>query len=118
MSFFTNRIKSFGNALNGIYLAFSSEIHLKIHLTAIGLVIIAGFYYSVSILEWCILFLCIASVVVTEMINTAIEHLANFIHQEYNYKIAIIKDISAGAVLFAAIIASIIAAIIFIPKMY
>lgn len=118
MSFFTNQIKSFGNALNGIYLAFSSEIHLKIHLTAIGLVIIAGFYYSVSILEWCILFLCIASVVVTEMINTAIEHLANFIHQEYNYKIAIIKDISAGAVLFAAIIASIIAALIFIPKMY
>ncbi len=118
MSFFTNRIKSISNALNGIYLAFSSETHLKIHLTATVLVIIAGFYYSVSIQEWCILFLCIASVIVTEMINTAIEHLANFIHPEYNYKIAIIKDICAGAVLFAAIIASIIAAIIFIPKMY
>ena len=38
-------------------------------------------------------------------LNTAIEKIADFIHPDHNKKIGFIKDISAGAVFFAAIFA-------------
>jgi diacylglycerol kinase (ATP) len=51
-----------------------------------------------------------------EGLNTAIEKVADFIHPNYDERIGFIKDIAAGAVLFAAITAVIIGLIIYIPK--
>ena len=60
--------------------------------------------------------LVIGLVLVAEALNTAIEKVADFIHPEYHKKIGFIKDIAAGAPSFAAIIALIIAGIIYLPK--
>ena len=51
-----------------------------------------------------------------EALNSAIEEIADFIHPDYHKKIGYTKDIAAGAVFFAAIVAIIIAGIIYIPK--
>ena len=53
-----------------------------------------------------------------ESANTAIEKLSDFVHKDYHKDIGFIKDIAAGAPAFAAIIAIIIACIIYIPKFY
>jgi diacylglycerol kinase (ATP) len=51
-----------------------------------------------------------------EGLNTAVEKVADFIHPDYHERIGFIKDISAGAVLFAAVTAIIIGLIIYTPK--
>ena len=51
-----------------------------------------------------------------EGINTAIEYLADFVHPQHNEKIGLIKDVAAGAVFIASIVAVVIAGIIYLPK--
>ena len=74
--------------------------------------------YEISTLEWCIQLLAIGLVLAVEGLNTAVEKIADFIHPEYHKKIGVIKDVSAGAVTFAAVIAALIGFIIYIPKLF
>ena len=57
----------------------------------------------------------IGLVMSVEGINTAIEEIADFVHPDFHNKIGFIKDVSAGAVFIAAVIAVIIGLIIYIP---
>jgi len=51
-----------------------------------------------------------------EIINSAIEQLADFVSPDYHEAIKKVKDLSAAAVLISALVSVIIACIIFIPK--
>lgn len=75
-----------------------------------------GYFMEISSLEWMFQWLAIGLVLVAESLNTAIEKLLDFIHPAYNKRIGFIKDISAGAATFAAIIAIFIGIIIYMPK--
>jgi len=79
-------------------------------------VIIAAIVLKVSGAEAAVLAIAIGLVWVAEIVNTTIEHLANFITRERHPEIKIIKDLAAGAVLIAAITAVIVGLFIFIPK--
>jgi len=115
-SFFVNRLKSVGFALKGAILLITKESSIKIQFVITIIVTIAGFYFDISNTEWLIQILAIAIVISIEGVNTAIEEVANFIHPEYHKKIGYIKDIAAGAVFIAAVCASILGIIIYIPK--
>ena len=56
-------------------------------------------------------------VVASEIINSSIEELVNFISPERNQKAGLIKDLAAAAVLVTAVIAAVCGLIIFIPKL-
>ena len=58
----------------------------------------------------------VALVLVTEMINTAIERAMDFITMDRHPYIKAIKDIAAGAVLVASICALLTGLFIFLPK--
>jgi diacylglycerol kinase (ATP) len=60
----------------------------------------------------------IALVLGTEGMNTAVEKLSDFVQPEFDEKIGLIKDISAGAVMLVSIVASIIGFIIYFPKIF
>jgi diacylglycerol kinase len=51
-------------------------------------------------------------------LNSPIEKVADFIHPDYNKKIGLIKDVSAGAVFFAALFALAVMCLVYIPKLY
>ena len=51
-----------------------------------------------------------------EGLNTAVEKIADFIHPEFHDRIGFIKDIAAGAVMFAALAAIAVGMLIYIPK--
>ena len=53
-----------------------------------------------------------------ESLNTAVEKIADFIHPEFHDRIGFIKDIAAGAVLFAATSALTVGALIYVPKLF
>lgn len=60
--------------------------------------------------------LTISFVFSCEILNTAIEKIADFVSPEWRNEIKIIKDLAAAAVLVSAIAAFIVGLIIFIPK--
>tara|TARA_B110000967_G_scaffold37471_1_gene36946 strand:- start:50 stop:415 length:366 start_codon:yes stop_codon:yes gene_type:complete len=114
--FIINRIKSLGYAFRGAWLLLKNEASVQVQASIAVLVIIAGFYFEISAIEWMVQLIAIALVMSTEALNSAIEEIADFIHPEYHKKIGYTKDIAAGAVFFTAIAAIIIAGIIYIPK--
>ena len=70
--------------------------------------LIASFVFKFTYLENLILGLCIGLVIVTEIINTCIEKICDFMSPETDERIKLIKDMSAGAVLFAALVSLIL----------
>jgi diacylglycerol kinase (ATP) len=113
----TARIKSFHYAFAGIRQFFASEHNAWIHLFATVIVIVLAFIIPISSLEAVSLVIVIGLVWVTELFNTAVERLVDFVSIEKSPVIKIIKDISAAAVLVAAVIAVITGCWIFIPKL-
>lgn len=105
-------VKSVSYALNGLKQAFK-EKHVKIHLCAVMLVTIAGFYFNINQTEWLICLLLFAVVIGLEVMNTAIEYLVNLVSPQQNPLAGKIKDLAAGAVLFSAVIAFIAGCLIF-----
>ena len=101
-------IKSFKNTFKGLNFLIKNERNFKIHI--VGLVVNLGLLYYFPVALWEIVIILIACflVLIMEAVNTAIEHICNFIQPQYDRKIDIIKDIAAAAVLLSVIIAIII----------
>jgi len=116
--FGTNRLKSVGYAFKGLMVLIKTENSIKLQLIIASIVTVAGIYFNISTTEWLIQLVMIAMVMSVEGANTAIEYMADFIHPEHHPKIGLIKDIGAGAVFIASIVAIIVAGIIYIPKIF
>ena len=115
-SFLKGRFRSLGFALKRMWFLLTTEDSIKVQISLAFLMIIAGFYFDLSAIEWMIQLLAIGLVLAAESLNTAVEKLSDFVHPDYHEKIGFIKDISAGAPSFAAIISLVIAGIIYVPK--
>lgn len=111
----TDKWKRFLYAWSGIIMAVKEETHMKIHVIAACVVMILAFLFHLSAQEWLILLVVIALVISLEMINTAIERAVDLVTKEFHPLAKAAKDIAAGAVLVAAVIAAIVGAIIFLP---
>ncbi|MDY2587989.1 diacylglycerol kinase family protein [Winogradskyella aquimaris] len=114
--FLINRLKSVGFAFKGMLVLIKTEASIKIQLVVALVVTFAGFYFNISTTEWMVQLTMIGLVMSIEGVNTTVEYIADFIHPDHHPKIGLIKDISAGAVFIASIIAVIIAGIIYLPK--
>jgi len=114
--FILGRIKSIKFALRGIKYLVSTEHSIMVQVAIAVIMCIIGFIVGLNSIEWLFQFLAIGLVLVAESLNTAIEKLADFVHPTFDKKIGFVKDISAGGVAIAAIIAVIIGLIIYIPK--
>lgn len=110
-------IRSFGYAFKGIAYATSSQLNFRIHLGATAVALLLGYFLHITTSEWQWLMLCITLVLVTEIFNTMIETLTDLVSPGYNEKAGRIKDMSAGAVVIAALFALITGIIIFLPKL-
>ncbi|RFU61329.1 diacylglycerol kinase family protein [Bacillus sp. V59.32b] len=110
--------KSFVYAFQGIWGVVKSERNLKIHLSVAVVVIGAGWYFSVSRLEWLFLLSAIFGTITLEMINSAIERTVDLITGDIHPLAKQAKDIAAGSVLMYAIFAVMVGLIIFLPKLF
>ena len=105
---------TFKNARKGFRLVLKSEMNLRIHVAIAFLVLFLAYLLDFSALEFCMTLFAIAIVIISEMINTAIEFtLDSIYHNRYSKMVGMAKDISAGAVMFASFISLIIGAILF-----
>lgn len=108
----------FNYAWQGLKHVFKLELNFRIHLLIGLLVMIAGIILKLTLNEWLAVILVIGLVLVSEMFNTVVETLLDYLNPAIHPTAKIIKDISAGAVLVSALIAVIIGFIIFIPKLF
>lgn len=114
----TKLIFSFKYAFEGIITTIKEERNMFIHFLIAIIVVITGIYVRLSLNEWFICLLLFALVFSLELINTAIENTVDLVATKKNKKAKIAKDAAAGSVLIAAIFASIIGIIIFLPKFF
>lgn len=110
------RLRSFRHAFRGIGEVFRAEPNARVHLVAAITVIAAGVYFQLTLAEWCLIGLAIALVVIAETFNTAIETLCDRVTTENDEQIRRTKDLSAAAVLLAAIASVVIGILVFAPK--
>lgn len=110
-------IKSVRYALNGWKLFFITEKNGQIQLVIAVLVLAAGIGFHISHIEWMMVLFCMAMVLALEMTNSVLEKLVDFLHPAKHDHIKWIKDVAAGAVLWAAVLSAVIGGIIFIPKL-
>lgn len=113
-----SRAASFVHAGRGLKMMVQSEPNAKIHVIAAVTVGVLAWIFQATRAEWCFLILGMMAVGIAEAINTAIECLTDLVSPEYHPLAGKAKDISAGAVLIAAIGAALIGAVIFVPKVF
>lgn len=112
------RLASFRFALNGLRFLFKNEVNSQIHLAAAGLAVGLGWWLKISSVEWAIVVVCIVVVIALEAMNTAIEQAIDLVSPEFHPLAGRVKDLAAGAVLWAATGAGVVGAILFLPKIW
>ncbi len=97
--------QSFVHAGHGIWLVLRHERNFQIHSVAVVVVVALAWWLQCTPVEWAILLLTMGFVMVTELVNTALEYVIDLLHPEYHPMAGAVKDIAAGAVLWAALVA-------------
>jgi undecaprenol kinase len=94
-----------GFALSGLRSAIQRESSFRTHLLATAVVLTALLVLRPSAVWWAIGLLSIGLVLVAELLNSALETLADRLHPEQHPEIRVAKDMAAAAVLVASITA-------------
>ena len=103
-----NILESFRFAFSGLWYALCTQRNTRIHLTIAAIVVALGIWLRLSLTQWAVLTLTIGFVLVSEMLNTVAETLVNLISPGFHPLAKVVKDVTAGAVLLAAIISVIV----------
>lgn len=110
------RGRSFGYAWQGVRNFFRTEHNALLHLVATVLVVVLAVIFPVTAGEAMAVVLAAGMVWAAELFNTAIEKMMDYLSEEKQPAIKYIKDLSAGAVLVAALTALLVGLFVFIPK--
>ncbi len=111
-----DRLNSFKYAFKGIADLFINTPNARIHLAFAIAVVICGFVFDISVMEWCICILSIGVVLAAEAFNSSIEYLTDLVSPDYHELAGKTKDVAAGGVLLTALSAAIVGTIVFLPK--
>lgn len=109
--------RAFTYAGAGIRYLFAHERNARIHLALTIMAIFLAWGLGFSAMEWALLALTIGMVLVAEAMNTAIEALTDLVRPDFHPQAKVAKDVAAGGVLLAAILAVIIALFLYLPKL-
>ncbi len=102
----SNKIK---NAINGLRAAWRDEDNFRLHIQSTLATLILFSIVQPAAVWWALIILCIALVLAAELVNSAIEALADRLHPEMHPDIGKVKDMLAGMVLVISLAALLIA---------
>ena len=108
-------IRSLSFAWQGVVQFFLRERNGQIQGVLAVLVIVAGFLFGITKIEWLAILGCTALVISLEMLNSALEKLCNLYTTDFHPAIKIIKDVAAAAVLWSAFFSLVIGCVVFLP---
>lgn len=110
-------IDSFNYAVSGIITSLKTEKNMKVHYIIAIVIIISSLFFDFTRIEFLLLLFSISLVVITEMINTALERVVDLITEDFHPLARIVKDVAAGAVLIAAINSIIVGYLLFFDRL-
>ena len=110
-------VDSFNFAIDGMISALRNEKHMKVHILAAIVIVILAILINASKVEILVISLSVCFVIITELINTAVEALVDLISPERHPLAKLAKDVAAGAVLVAAINAGCVGYLLFYDKL-
>ena len=99
-----------GFALGGIAHALRAEHSFRAQAYAAAAVLVVLLWVRPAPIWWAFTGLTCAAVLAIELMNTALEHLADHLHPEQHPSIKVVKDLGAAAVLMLSIGALAVAA--------
>jgi len=101
-------VNSFRFAFAGLGYALRTQRNLRIQVAIAVAATACGMWLKLSPNEWAILAVTIGLVLVSELLNTALEAVVDIISPDYHPLAKVAKDVTAGAVLLTAIISIIV----------
>lgn len=107
-------LDSFRYAVEGVVHVFRTQRHMRFHFFMVVLVLTLAKVYRLNRTELLVLFFSICFVLITEMVNTAVEAVIDMITQSYHPLAKHAKDVTAGAVLIASINAVVVGYVLFL----
>lgn len=108
---------AFNNAIKGIIYSFKTQRNVKIQYLIAVLVLLLSLFINIEKIEFLILCMTISLVIITELINTAIEKTVDLFVDVYHPIAKIAKDVAAGAVVISCINSVVIGFFIFKDKL-
>jgi diacylglycerol kinase (ATP) len=108
-------LKSANNAIEGIIYAAKTQRHLRYHFYSAIIVLILSYVLGVSRSDFLFISIAVIIVLLSEMLNTAIEFVVDIISPEKSEKARIVKDVAAGSVLITAFGAAVLGYLIISP---
>ena len=106
----------FRDAFIGLGQGIRGQKSFYVHLPVAICVGLVGVWVQVSIVEYSILLLCIAMVLVLELVNSSLESMSRAITDQYSEPLRKALDIASAAVLLAAFFSAMIGLLILGPK--
>lgn len=110
-------ITGFGYAFSGLWYALRTQINVLVHLILAILAIALGIILRISAVEFALVFVAIAGVLIAELFNTVIEMVVDLASPGFHPLAKRAKDVAAGAVLLSAMLAIVIALFVYVPHL-
>lgn len=111
-----SRIKSFKFAFSGIKEAIKNEPNFMVQVAIGAIAVLMAVYFKLSHIEWLVLLLTIALVLILELINTSLEAIVDLVSPEIKERAKVAKDVAAAAVLLSSISSVVVGGFLFLPK--
>jgi len=92
-------VDSFRIAVKGLKNAFLREYHIRVAFFLVLALFLYSLVLGLTLREWLVLVTFSSLVVCLEMINSALEKLADAVHPDWSEQVGFAKDLAAGAVL-------------------
>jgi diacylglycerol kinase (ATP) len=109
-------LQSFNYAIEGLIHVLRRERNMRVHFALATIVLVLAFAYDVSKLELMALLLAVSFVLFAEMVNTAVEEMIDLSTRSFDPRAKIAKDVAAGAVMVASVVAATIGYLIFVDR--
>lgn len=106
------------HAIDGVICAFKTERNLRIDYIIGLFVLLASLFFDFTKTEFACLCLTIGFVIFAEMINSTVEYVVDLITDKYDERAKAAKDIAAGGVFVASLVAVVVSYFLFADKIY
>jgi diacylglycerol kinase len=113
---FKRFVNSWKYSFAGLKYAYTQEQSLTIHAILTVIVVVSGIYFEISSLQWALVLFTMALIIVTELLNTAIEAVVDMVTEEYHPLAKVAKDCASAAVFFVSAMATGMWLYVFLPK--
>jgi diacylglycerol kinase (ATP) len=110
-------ISSFRNAIAGLRYTLRTQRNARIHLAVTLAVLGFGLWLGLTPEQWCLVFLAIGMVWMSELSNTVLENVVDLLRPGYDPVAKTAKDVKAGVVIVSSLTAVLIGLLVMGPKL-